>query len=326
MASLSMMATCSECDSTDIEYSGEWPSSCNSCGFQWNFVPDNLPPIYTEKDWITSHDEGKKSNRINYLLQRQRKNDNRKSPAHHEGLNYIKEYPETLPGLLDLSKLFFNKGVKAQSNKLRQSNETSKMFMPSGKANSSLFASFSCILYAHRYLTGEWNSHLNNYSDYIKSNFKPMKNGNLMKKSHIKTDLSYSYSKIRVLVSPPRKVPVKRSKSAEFSKEINNVQTLFIDNNHNIPKDCVNMIEEIVYRINSSSYQQKLEQTIPNSSLDLLAAETLWQVLSLSESKISRASLSRIIFNSERRISDKKSMVKEIISIIEIDINKENSD
>ena len=323
MASLRTMATCPQCSSTEVEYSGEWPSSCKACGFQWNVVLDNKAPIYTEKDWTTPQDKGKKNNRLNYLIKRQKQRENRKSPAHHEGLNYIKEYPDALVGLSERATSFFNKGVKAQSNKLRQSNEISKMFMPTGKANSSLFASFSCLLYSHRYLTGEWNSHLNFYANYIESNYKPKKNGNLMKKSAIKRDLSYSFSKIRALVPPPQIIPNQRSKSIELTQEINNILTLFVENNNKMSKESLHIMEEITYRIKSTVYQQKLENIIPNSSLDLVASEILWKVLNLEESKISRNELSRKIFNLERRMSDKKSIVDKIISTIEIEINKE---
>jgi len=318
MASLRTMATCPECSSTDIEYSGEWPSSCEACGFQWNVVPDNNSPIYTEKDWDKQQYQGQKT-KLDYLIKRQIQRENRKSPAHHEGLNYIKEYQDTLVGLSERATSFFNKGVKAQSNKLRQSNEISKMFMPTGKANSSLFASFSCLLYAHRYLTGEWNSHLNFYANYIELNYKPKKNNNTMKKSAIKRDLSYSYSKIRTLVIAPQIIPNQRSRSIELTQEINNILTLFVENNNKMSKESLHIMEEITYRIKSTVYQQKLENTIPNSSLDLVASEILWKVLNLEESKISRNELSRKIFNLERRMSDKKSIVDKIISTIEID-------
>ena len=167
---------------------------------------------------------------IQTLIDRDNQRKNKKSNAHHEGLIYLKKYPEDLNGLLKQAEKIFNKGVKAQSKKVQTLNERSKMFMPSGKSNSSLFASFASLLYAHRFLTDNWNEHLSTYSNYIQLKYKPYKNHQKMAISAIKSDLSDSYSKLRILVPPQRRrLNNQKTKTTELKVEIGKIVTKFID-------------------------------------------------------------------------------------------------
>ena len=256
---------------------------------------------------------------IQTLIDRDNQRKNKKSNAHHEGLIYLKKYPEDLNGLLKQAEKIFNKGVKAQSKKVQTLNERSKMFMPSGKSNSSLFASFASLLYAHRVLTDNWNEHLSTYSNYIQLKHKPYKNHQKMAISAIKSDLSDSYSKLRILVPPRRRrLNNQKTKTIELKVEIGKIVTKFIDYSK-ISADSLTLLETIEYKIEQTIYSQELEDIIPNSGLALVASEILWKVLSLSEEKISRYKLSQILFDSEKRSSDKQAVVNEIISIIEME-------
>jgi hypothetical protein len=316
MSSLTLMESCNHCGSSETELYDGWRLECKNCGVEIEYIPTQVAQVYTDKDYhVTS--EGKGSE-IYYLLQRQRKHENRKSPAHHEGLNFIREYPNSAPGLIEQSLIFFNKGVKSQSKELRLSNQDSKMFMPSGKSNSSLFAAFASILYAHRFISGNWNENLNFYANHIKSNHQPKRNGKEMKLSSIKRDLRSSYSKLKNLVPPPRaRAKSFSNKSKDLKNEINFVLTKFNDE-IKIPRESLFVLEKLEQELVSGNYNDQLEHKIPNSGLDLVAAEILWLSLNLSN-KFSRDKLSKILFNTIRRTSDKKGVVKEIISIVNME-------
>lgn len=316
MSSLGLMASCDHCGSSETELYDGWRLECKNCRAEIEYIPIQVAKVYSDNDYNVKSNHKRK--KIDYLLRRQRVHENRKSPAHHEGIIFIKEYPDTIVGLIEQSLIFFNKGVKAQSKELRITNQDSKMFMPSGKSNSSLFASFASILYAHRFISGNWNENLNFYAIHIKSTHQPKRNGKEMSLSSIKSDLRSSYSKLRQLVPPPMaRVRLYSNKSRALKNEINFVITKFNDEIR-IPGDSLKVLEKFEQELISDNYLDELEDKIPNSGLDLLAAEILWLSLNLSN-KFPRDKLSKILFNRIRRTSDKKGAVKEIISIVKMD-------
>ena len=316
-----MMDLCSDplCGSSETEiYNGE--VVCKIC-YVVREGPNYDKGLLAIKRKVTSDviPSKKPRSKLEYLLVREERQENRKSPAHHEGLQFIKKSPEDVNGLLELAKKTFNKGVKNQSKKVQTSNERSKMFMPSGKSNSSLFASFASLLYAHRSLTNDWNGHLNPYSNFILLNHKKIKNNQKMSLSAIKSDLLYSFSKLRKLIPPNRRRTIRENaKSQQLKLEINKIATKFIDNTK-ISKDSLILLEKIENRIELVVYHQQLERIIPSAGLDSVATEILWKILSFSEQKLSRKKLSHILFDTEKRTSDKQAVVKEIILIIELE-------
>ena len=80
-----------------------------------------------------------------------------------------------------------------------------------------------------------------------------------------------------------------------------------------------NLLEDVENNLTVESYQEKLETVIPNSGLEFIATEILWMILRLSEDKITRKKLSIILFDTDRRTSDRKNDVKKIISAINMD-------
>lgn len=272
-------------------------------------LDESSPPVRSKR----------KKSSLEFLIQYDKQKENRKSPAHHEGLKYIKQYPENINSLCKQAKKIFNKGVKAQSKQVRISNEISKMFMPSGKKNSSLFASYASLLYAHRILTDDWHDHLTSYTNFIQLNHKPHRNGHEMPLSSIRSDLSSAYSSLRKLVPPTRRQQYNhKTKSTELRQEIIRITTKYIDNNK-ISLYSRNLLEDVENNLTVESYQEKLETVIPNSGLEFIATEILWMILRLSEDKITRKKLSIILFDTDRRTSDRKNDVKKIISAINMD-------
>ena len=331
LSSLCSMSTCPECDSPEFTTKGGIPY-CASCGLEKEKINVDDSAPYSS-DFSSVNDTKVDWRNVSPQLRRALRNDKRekdsKSISHKEGEILIENYQTFIYSgksdyskneqflLIKKSKSLFEKGIKMQNKKARVTNQQ-PMFMPSGLKNSPLFASYACLVYAERILTGNWDKGLQYYSNHIFDKLQPKDQfGNILSIEEIKSRLRISYRRLKSLVPHHRTNLKMNNKSQKLKKHFMDIVTLYTEKNkEKTPTKILLLITKIEQEVDSEGYREQLEAVIPESGLDLVSAEILYQLIKLTEHKISRSSIEKLL--NKKRLADKSKIVGEILSIIKL--------
>lgn len=327
LSPICLMSGCRECSSTEIELVGDL-SYCASCGILVSDYLDRSRPFVKEAESSVQDSWKGVSKRLAKQIKYDRRDKNKKSIPHKEGLIEIQNYQNTLfSGKKDFSNneeyplikeaiSLFEKGIKLQNKKTRETNEKA-MFMPSGLRNAPLYAAYASLLYAQRSLSGEWNSGLKHFSEHIFENVQPDNlRGKKLTSSEIKSQVGLSYKRLKMLISQERSRFNRNYKSTLLKEFFSRTVTLYTQNiDGKTPNGALLSITNVEDKIDLEIFREKLEVIIPQSGLDLVSAEMLYQLIKDTEKKISRASIKEAL-RIKKRFSDKQQVVREIYSII----------
>jgi len=330
---ISLMSVCRECKSPDkVFYDGL--TYCASCGVSiQKYQEIDYSETYKKQEETKFVDDWTNvSPRLRKALKRDKRDKNKKSRPHKEGLIEIENYQNKfLSGNKDFSKnekyplikeaiSLFEQGIKMQTKVSRQTNQKT-MFMPSGMRNSALFASYASLLYAQRIISGDWNSGLKNLSEHIYDNIQPSnQSGKKLTLKEIQTKIRSSYERLRNLV--PKKPLQKKSvfKSTELKNNFSTIVSQYTQSiEGKISPDLLLLITSLEDKIDSEENRKKLEAIIPQSGLNIISIEMLYQLIKSTNKKISRSAIQQILME-KKRISDKQQIVKEIFQIIDFKI------
>ena len=333
LSSVRSMSTCLECDSLEFTYKNGIPY-CSSCGLEKENLNIDQEVPYSSIDQSASETRAdweytNLSPQLRRALRNDKRRKNSKSISQKEGEILIDNYQSFIfSGKSDYSKneqfilikeakLLFNKGIKMQKKKVRVTN-AKPMFMPPGLKNSPLFASYAALLYAERIIYGDWNKGLQYYSSHIFNKLQPKdQSGNTLSIVEIKSLLGKSYKRLKILSPHVRKGFEPANKVKNLRKSFVDTVTLYTEKNkEKTPTKVLSLISKVEQEIDSEEYREQLEAVIPESGLDLVSAEMLYQLIKLAGDKVTRSSIKKIL--DRKRLSDKSKTVREIFLIIKL--------
>lgn len=331
LSPISLMEVCPECSSPETVFGNDGLPYCAFCGINILSIVYEDPVNYTkqQEDQKVKDDYKKVSPRLKKALFFDKRDKNKKSRPHKEGLIEIENYQNYFfSGKKDISEngkfpiikeaiSLFEQGIKMQTKEVRRTNQKS-MFMPSGQKNASLFASYGSLMYSQRKITGDWNSGLKKLSEHIHHHIGPTNHsGEKLNLNEIQSQLSKSYKRLVMLVPPSRGITNRTNKLGIFNKNFSNILSQYTQSiEGKLSSELLSAITELEDRINSGKYNEKLEYLIPQSGLNLVSAEILYQLIKSTGSKISRNSIQQTL-KIDKRISDKQQIVKEIFDILD---------
>ena len=332
LSSIYLMSGCRECSSTETTVVGDL-SYCASCGVQ---VGDNFDRskkfVKTEESKTKDDWSNIKNPRLKKAILYDRRAKNKKSIPHKEGLIEIENYQNYyFSGKKDFSNnlkfplikesiSLFEQGISLQTKKTRETNEKA-MFMPSGLRNAPLFAAYASLLYAQRSLSGDWNSGLKHFSEHIHENIQPKNlQGKKLTLNEVKSQVRLSFKRLKILLSRDRVMYNRNHKSSMLKDSFSRTVTLYTQSiDGRTSNNVLISITEIEDKIDLGVFREKLELIIPQSGLDLVSAEMLYQLIKEKEPKTSRVLIKEAL-GLKKRISDKQQVVREIYSIIGLEM------
>ena len=333
LSPISLMSACRECSSLEtVVVNGL--THCASCGVSINKFQeiDYSNPYSQPEEKKTVDDWANVSPRLRKILMFEKRDKNKKSRPHKEGLIEIENYQNKLFSgkkdfsinekypLIQQAISLFEKGIKMQTREIRKTNQKS-MFMPSGLKNAPLFAAYASLLYAERIISEDWNSGLKKLSEHIYENIRPSNQSRKeLSLNEIQSHVRVSYKRLRYLVPMKRSQKDSIHKSTELKNNFSEIVSQYTQSiEGKISSDLLSKINLLEYEINSELNREKLEVIIPQSGLILISIEMLYQLIKSTNSKISRNEIQQIL-NQKKRISDKQKVVKEIFRIIDFKI------